>query len=111
MKKDILILIIVLFSVTSCDKFIEPDDILSLKRHTYLGNELLLDGIYYTEESNFEGIYYQRYALYRNGIIRDLGASKTIDDPNFLSGNSKADWGVFRIDGAIIKFERWYPRL
>jgi hypothetical protein len=70
---------------------------------------LKIDGIYYKESENFEGLYFQRYALYRNGIIRDLGASSSIDDPSFLSGKSKINWGIFQVEGSIIKFERWYP--
>ncbi|RYD75949.1 MAG: hypothetical protein EOP53_15610, partial [Sphingobacteriales bacterium] len=85
------------------------DDELTLTRQDYKGNELRLDGIYYLEKENFEGIIYQRYALFRNGVIRDLGAPQEIDAPRILSGKSKSNWGVFQISNGEIKFERWYP--
>jgi hypothetical protein len=92
-----------------CNKIEKEDDVLTLKREGYTGSTLKFDGIYYLETENFEGPLFQRYAIYRNGIIRHLGGSKTKEDPIFLSGKSKFDWGVFQIDGAVIKFERWYP--
>jgi hypothetical protein len=107
---NLIILSAILLCGISCDKMmIESDDVLSLVRQNYIGNELLLNGIYYTEKKNFEGVYYQRYALYRDGVIRDLGSSQEIDSPKFLSGNSNADWGVFQIESNGVKFERWYP--
>jgi hypothetical protein len=109
MKMNIKVLIMVLLNVMSCDKISESDDVLTLQRQNYYGNELMLDGIYYTEISSFDGIFYQRYALFRDGIIRDLGAAPEPGSAQFLTGNSKADWGVFQIDGNEIKFERWYP--
>lgn len=109
MKMNVVLLIIMLIHVTSCKKMKEFDDALSLQRQNYQGSELLLDGIYYTEKENFEGIYYQRYTLFRDGIIRDLGATLELDSQNYLSGKSKADWGIFQIENGNIKFERWYP--
>jgi hypothetical protein len=110
MKKVMISLIpVMLLFGLSCNKFENGDDVLSLQWEDYSGNALKLDGIYYFETENFEGPLFQRYALYRNGIIRNLGGSKNIDDLRFPSGNSKYEWGVFQIDGTRIKFERWYP--
>jgi hypothetical protein len=109
MKTNIIVLIILLLNVLSCEKINESDDVLTLQKQNYFGSDLLLNGIYFTVKENFEGSYYQRYALYRNGIIRDLGAAIEIDSPDILTGNSKADWGVFQIYSNEIKFEKWYP--
>jgi hypothetical protein len=104
-----LITLIMLALGFSCTKILGKDDVLTLHREDYLGSALRFDGIFYTEKENSKGPYFHRYALYRNGIIRDLGGSTTKDDPNFLHGNTKIEWGVFQINGANIKFERWYP--
>lgn len=109
MKTNIMVLILLLLSFLSCEKFKESDDVLTLQRQNYFGSDLLINGIYFTVKENFEGSYYQRYALYRNGIIRDLGAAIEIDSPDILTGNSKVDWGVFQIHSNVIKFEKWYP--
>ncbi len=109
MKMNVIILIIMLIHVTSCKKMNEFDDVLSLQRQNYQGNELFLDGFYYTETENFEGIIFNRYAFYENGITRYLGSSKLLLEPNFVSGNAKQTWGIFQIENGKIKFERWYP--
>lgn len=96
-----------LILTNSCrDELLDEDDELSLQRQDYNGSELRFDGIYYSE---YVQGHYHRFALYRNGVIRDLGSSNEKNDPNFLSGNSKADWGVFQINNSKIEFERWYP--
>lgn len=85
------------------------DDVLTIVREDYNGSELRLDGFYYWETSNNEGPLFQKYALYKNGIIHDLGATKLLEDANFQQGKYKIEWGVFKISGTEIKFERWYP--
>ena len=95
---------------TSCRKILlGQDDELSLQRQDYYGKELRLDGIYYHEIVGGEYRIYQRYALFRNGVIRDLGGTKEIDDPRIPSGSYKDEWGVFQINNNEIKFERWIP--
>jgi hypothetical protein len=109
MKLKVLALILVMLNVSACDYLISNDDVLSLDRQNYHGNELLLNGIFYEESSNDKDIYYQRYAFYKNGIIRDLLSSTDKDSKQFPDGNHKTEWGVFQIIGNEIKFERWYP--
>ena len=104
MKKIILLFFLSLFFI-NCSK--EKDDKLNLVQQDFNGNQLRLDGYYFTEEENFEGAIYSRYAFYKNGIVRYLGSPKTLDNANFLSGNSKTVWGIFNIENDNIKFERW----
>lgn len=84
------------------------DDILSLERRDYHGNELRTDGYYYTKKDSYEGIIYSKYALYRNGVIRYIDGSKFIQ-PSFGSNKYKYDWGVFKIENGKILFECWQP--
>ncbi len=106
MKKIILLFFLSLFFI-NCSK--EKDDKLNLVQQDFNGNQLRLDGYYFTEKENFEGIIYSRYTLYQNGIIRFLGGPNTLDNIIFSSANSKTVWGIFNIENNIIQFERWYP--
>ncbi len=109
MRSKSLVLIFIVLCGVSCDKIIDEDDVLTLDRQAFVGNDLALNGYYYTEVETFEGIIFDRYAFYRNGIIRYLGGSESLQEKNFHLNQSKVIWGVFQIDGKNIKFERWYP--
>ncbi len=102
----IVIILAMLFNLLNCGK--EKDDKLNLVQQDFNGNQLRLDGYYFTEKENSEGKIYIRYAFYKNGIVRDLGSTKDLNLENFLRGNYKFDWGIFVIDNEEIKFEKWY---
>ena len=65
MKKIILLFFLSLFFI-NCSK--EKDDKLNLVQQDFNGNQLRLDGYYFTEKENSEGKIYIRYAFYKNGI-------------------------------------------
>ncbi len=96
-----------LFNLLNCGK--EKDDKLNLVQQDFNGDQLRLDGYYYTEKENFEGIIYSRYTFYKNGIVRYLGSINDLELLNFVNGNSKTVWGIFNIENNNIQFERWYP--
>ncbi len=103
--KTIVLLLIFGYSCKKTDK----DDKLSLELNNYNTNEILIDGYYYTVLENFEGVIYNRFAFYRNGIVRYLGSTKSLQEINFGPVDAKDAWGVFQIYSNEIKFEKWYP--
>ena len=118
MKTNIIIGLLTMTLFSSCYKSIfgGKDDILSLPKQPYTGNELRTDGYYYM---TFKDGIFVRF-LYRNGIMLDSGGLKKTDIPYYeeriINGefydhvkNVKFGWGVFVIQGNNIKYERWYP--
>jgi hypothetical protein len=102
----------------SCCSKIFPDEKLSMQRKDYNGNELRIDGYYFREDntSYSVGIYF----LYNNGIILYGGFPLISEigeyEQKYANGDwalsrkkDKASWGIFRIDGKIIKIEKWEP--
>jgi hypothetical protein len=96
------------------------DDELTLERMEYTGNELRLDGYYYNETLNFEGVIVSSYFLYSNGIIHYAGTQaeekfwstdyqQSLSIKSESAMNNKYHWGVFKIFDNEIEFERWYP--
>jgi hypothetical protein len=61
----LIIIFIAFISCSSCDSFIEEDDELTLPRENYIGNQLKINGIYYSEIPNSTMI--SRCVLYNNG--------------------------------------------
>lgn len=118
LSKMRLFLFALLALTGSCKKDImRGDDELSIQKMSYTGNQLRTDGYYYQKaNASFFSIYF----FYNNGIILSAGGVFSNEteledyiDREFLRNqsykNSKITWGVFGIDGNIIKFERWYP--
>lgn len=116
-KYKILFLMLI-FLNSCCDSWLYPDDELSIKRMDYTGNELRIEGYYYYGNN---GIYYDIYFLYHNGIILYCGGSHSNSELKeleieFASGyyynfikNTKYHWGAFKIENNLIQFERWFP--
>jgi len=115
MKLLLILIMLHLVSNRSKNK-IWKDDGLSLKRTDYNGHQLKIDGYYYDKYGNPE--LFETYILYRNGIILNTGVVEKLKDLeqvilnpdmiNKLKGMKDA-WGVFKIEGNTIQFERWYP--
>ena len=89
------------------------DDKLTSEKRLYVGDELRIDGLYYTVGQNMHGDLYTVYFFYRNGVVRYVGSS---NDPEFLNeenrfgdGRAKYEWGLFNVEGDKIAFEKWYP--
>jgi hypothetical protein len=87
------------------------DEKLTLKREDYTGNELKVNGYYYTffKETKITAILF----LYRNGIVLSEGGftSYNLEDIerqfNNISLKVKSNWGVFIVNGNTIQYERW----
>jgi hypothetical protein len=118
--KIILILMAVLFSSNSCDKETLQDDELTLNKMPFTGNQLRIDGYYYSIDSQSNTIK-ASYFFYKDGTVLHGGGWPYENqfeglESNFSSESwqenikeNKLKWGVFQIDGDKISFERWYP--
>ena len=110
--------ILSLFAFTGCtkDKEVKKDDVLSIQKTPYTGNQLKIDGYYYTMfGTQVQTIHF----LYSNGITADfsgsnenlLAADNYVKDASVIQRiqNTKFSWGVFLIEGNNIKIEQWHP--
>ena len=113
--KKILLILNCLLLLTSCGKEFAEDDNLSMIRTNYDGNELKTNGYYYTI---FEGRLDNFSFFYKNGVYLDVGGSKNNfqDASNYITNffliershqNIKDGWGIFKIQGDNIGYERW----
>ena len=93
------------------------DDVLSLPKQTYSGNQLRIDGYYYSRYGVPE--YADVYFFYKDGIVLHGGTfpytevmKKETEYKNQVwivaVKKIKAWWGIFFIEGSKIKFERWH---
>ena len=114
--KKIILLISIIMLFTQCCS-LQDDDELSLPLKPYTGNQLRIDGYYYC--IGYDGSIYSAYIFYNNGVLRYGGGVKStieeMDDylrkylDSYPYSTVKYWWGVFVIEGDVIKFERWYP--
>jgi len=115
----IFLTVIILIICFSCRKNIFKDDELSIKKNNYTGNQLKIDGYYYTRYGSPEKL--TIYLFFNNGILLHTGDSyeynklnefeqiiTSVDFINKLKG-IKYSWGAYKIEGNNIQFERWYP--
>ena len=116
---NFLIILLILAMLNNCTKKGIGDDKLSLKRIPYYGNDLKIDGYYYSKVGNE---IFDTYFFYRNGVILSGGGNAPNTSPfnyveksfisiswqNSIKGD-KIAWGIFQINGNQIQFERWYP--
>jgi hypothetical protein len=95
------------------------DELLSLQRTNFTGTNLRLDGFFYFQYGQVGNEYTDVLFLYRNGIVFYEGIIREYDlvlvEQSLLSENraptaqrGKSSWGVFLVDGDIIKLERRY---
>ena len=113
------LLIMMLFVMQNCTRQISfKDDELSIQRTDYLGDELRIDGYYYLIYG--DGNYMSETFFYRNGMLLkgNAGLVNNIEEHenNYSNGSfydvvkdSKSVWGVFKVTGNKIFFEKWYP--
>ncbi len=106
-RLSLLLIILIMLTSLSCKE--EIDAMLTMKKMPYTGNELRIDGYYYTVTQNFEGDLYQIYFFYRNGVYRYCGTFKSLDDitGDWGAGNSRLLWGYFDVNDSTIRFEKW----
>lgn len=105
----------------ACSKLLFGREELTLTRQSYNGKELRIDGYYYYKYYPSENeVYYRTYFLFKDGIILYSGSVSgdeiTSLENNFSSSEwlkvkreYKDNWGVFKITGDKILFEKWYP--
>lgn len=117
-KLVLTILLLAVGTVFSCKKNeIFKDDELSIPKTNYSGNELRIDGYYY---ETLNSSYFSLYCFYGNGtLLANGGVFLSIQEMNdyiikeFINSKEykdyKSNWGVFKIEGNNIQFERWYP--
>lgn len=113
--KKYIILISAVIVISSCGGFLELfDDELSLKKESFNGNQLRLDGFYYREklDQKYNSTSYDFYYLYKDGTLfyvssKDFNYYKR-EDFN-LNGFQKENynWGVFQVKEDSIVFEKW----
>lgn len=100
----------------NCSK-IYSDDKLTLAKRPYIGNQLKIDGYYYTiYQINKASV----YVFFNNGVLLNAGDGYDLTVPNYiensLSSTSfinklkgiKFSWGLFNVEGNNISLERWY---
>jgi hypothetical protein len=115
--KIISIIASVFMFMTTCKKE-TVDDQLSLIREPFIGNNLHIGGYYYQKAGN--SLVYDFSFFYSNGIfLNGGGGEKSIIQAedyikrlliiNKAHQGTKIGWGVFKVEGINIKFERWYP--
>jgi hypothetical protein len=113
----ILVIYLIFILAISCD-YTADNDIFTLPRENYTGNQLRIDGYYYFEFPNRP--YRSPYFLYRNGVLFDPSGYSLSEEKRwelrFLDkkemkamGMSETVWGQFVIQDSIIKFEMYYP--
>jgi len=93
-------------TILSCSK-IFPDEELTLSKENIGEGILKLDGYYYYEHSNSQGPLFRKFALYRNGVIKYIGSSSEINEGIFYGSGEKGDWGLYKIYGTKILYEKW----
>ena len=116
--KLLLIITVMMGLVANCSK-IWKDDKLSINRTNYTGNQLKINGYYYEKYGTPEKL--TIYLFFGNGVLLHAGDGyeynklnefeqiiTSVEFINKLKG-IKDSWGVFKVTGNIIQFERWYP--
>ena len=118
-----LVIVIILIGLQSCWSLLGMDNVrkndakLTLKLTPFFSNKLRIDGFYYSGQQNnyTDNITF----LYKNGVIVNYGSfasynfntiEEQLQSENFVAKikSIKYGWGVFLIDGNIIKYEQWY---
>jgi hypothetical protein len=111
------LLLCLIISANSCKKENTMDDLLSIKKAPYAGSELRTGGYYYNE---YIPGYLTVYFFYTDGTVL-YGNSFSSNELSFhevkysngahynYAKNLKYYWGIFKIEGNELLFERWYP--
>jgi len=106
-----LIISLICMLTANCD-YSSENDKFTLQRVNYFGNQLRIEGYYYSKNDG--------YFFYRNGVFFDPGGgygyigkerweAKSIDKKYLSSLISELWWGQFVVNDSIIKFEKYYP--
>ena len=107
-----IVMLILLLSSCCKDKY--TDDEFVLDKTSYLGNQMKVDGYYYSPVEGED--YYRLYVFYRNGIVLIPGVSSNPDEYilSFVKGFNKeikVFWGLYVIDNNSIQIEYYKPKM
>ncbi len=114
--KMLIAVISVMLCLKSCEKELHTDDVLTIEKSPFTGNQLRTDGYYYTRFDNIYSVYF----FYSDGIVLSGGFvyedeleeyEMGYKDGSFVASirNNKLYWGGFAIDLERILIEKWYP--
>jgi hypothetical protein len=104
--------------LSNCNKLFKDEE-LSLKRVSYIGNELKTNGYYYsyyTNKATPPETYTVAFFLYRNGVMLSARAYESINldtvEKKMLKRyeslrEEKIGWGVFVVKDNKIEYEQW----
>jgi hypothetical protein len=119
-KMRLFFWILVLSLAGSCSRSnLFEDDNLSIERAPFAGNQLKIEGYFYHQYGVQQTA--SIYFLFSNGTILLAGDNYEINRRNefeqtFITRNFieklkgiKFCWGVYKIEGNLLAFERWYP--
>jgi hypothetical protein len=120
MKKIFFFCVLLFLAYFSCQKLITYKGFV-LTQIPYTGSELRIDGYYYKYYECYKGSNcIDMRCFYRNGIILDMGGvALSLEEADeyiqskFIEGSTHPNyeyskWGLFIIDGQIIKIEQYY---
>ncbi len=119
--KNLLIILVLLVSVSSCRKFLTCNDAPISTRSAVVGNPLRTDG-YYVGDPHLDykgdtGV--TMYILYHNGTLMYSGHTGSNCDDYIITlaksmdqiKKSKSSWGNFHIADTSLKIEYWEPSI
>lgn len=106
---------IMVFLSSSCNKEKYTDDEFVLQKTDFTGNQLKIDGYYYSDVENEN--YYRLFVFYFNGVT--LLPGSTNEPETYISelandqslGEVKYIWGLYLIEGNNIKIEYYVPKM
>jgi hypothetical protein len=111
--KKILLVLFIASCLLSCDEF--RDDMMTLQKQFYYGNELRTDGYYYRYDNN---TYITPWCFYRDGCLLVISGRRSdlqeADDHiiqvyirNFNYKQSQHHWGIFHINNNNIVMQHY----
>ena len=112
----LLVALLLLLMFGACQKIFPPDDSFSLQRTDFEGSNLRIDGYFYRLWGPIEDERMSIIFFYENGVLLRLsGLPKselvtqdfTCDKWIQRFRGHRGNWGLFVVDGDVIKFERW----
>jgi len=114
MVKRTYFILVSVFLMASCSYH------LSMEKRPYIGNQLRIDGFYYTV--GVDSFLHAGYFFYRDGSVSYRGGRyhaatmkssfhrDIINEKHILyARKGRFAGGLFQINDSIIKFEKWYP--
>ena len=114
----LMIIISSLLSSCFCEplwEWLNPDDKGTLQQKAYEGNEIRIDGYYYSLiDEDYDILCY--FVLYRNGVIygpihQDASDSVVLESVSRFDYKIRDNWGLFEIEDSLISLEYYLPSM